>query len=206
MRMRKKKHGSLRLDKCTDLLTYNANDAFPVKKELRLEIGCGKGQFIIDTAKLNPDINFIAIEKISDVILLAMEKTMASGITNLKFIICDAVNIPLYFPCSSVDLIYLNFNDPWSKKRHYKRRLTYKDFLDIYKITLKPNGRILLKTDNRGYFDFSVGQLADNGFSVDNITYDLHNSIWNSDNIRTEYENVFAEKGLVIYRCEASLR
>lgn len=205
MRMRKKKHGLERINKCADLLTDQTKSAFNNNNPLRLEIGCGKGKFIIQTAKKYPDINFIAIEKISDVILLAMEQTKNENIQNLKFIICDAQNIPLYFSASSVELIYLNFNDPWPKKGYYKRRLTYKNFLDIYKNILLQYGKIILKTDNRQYFDFSINEFIANGFTVKNITYDLHNSVWNIDNIRTEYENNFAEKGLAICRCEADL-
>ncbi len=205
MRMRKKKHGLERINKCADLLTDHTETAFNNNNPLRLEIGCGKGQFIIQTAKKYPDINFIAIEKISDVILLAMEQTKTECLQNLKYIICDAQNIPLYFSASSVELIYLNFNDPWSKKGYYKRRLTYKNFLDIYKNILQQTGRIILKTDNRQYFDFSINQFVANGFTVKNTTYDLHNSTWDIDNIRTEYENNFAEKGLAICRCEADL-
>jgi len=204
--MRKKKHGLERINKCADLLTDHTETAFSNSKPLRMEIGCGKGQFIIQTAKKYPDINFIAIEKISDVILLAMEQTKTERLQNLKFIICNAQNIPLYFSTSSVELIYLNFNDPWPKKGYYKRRLTYKDFLDLYKNILQQYGRIILKTDNLQYFDFSINQFIANGFTVKSITYDLHNSVWDIDNIRTEYENNFAEKGLPIYRCEADFQ
>lgn len=205
MRMRKKKHSAERIINCADLLTENASSAFLNNKPLRLEIGCGKGHFIIETAKINPDSNFIAIEKISDVILSALERAKTENLENLKFIICDAKKLQDYFPPASVDLIYLNFNDPWPKKGHYKRRLTYADFLSIYKNILKKNGKIILKTDNRQYFDFSIEQFEKSGFSVKNITYDLHYSIWNDGNIRTEYENNFAEKGCAICRCEAYL-
>jgi len=205
MRMRKKKHGPERINKCIDLLINHSESAFNNSNPLRLEIGCGKGQFIIQTAKKYPDINFIAIEKISDIILLAMEQTKTERLHNLKFILCDAQNIPLYFSTSSVEQIYLNFNDPWSKKGYYKRRLTYKDFLDLYKNILQRYGKIILKTDNRQYFDFSIDQFIASGFTVKNITYDLHNSVWDIDNIRTEYEKNFAEKGLTICRCEADL-
>ncbi len=205
MRMRKKKHGLERLNSCSDLLAEHAGTAFNRKSPVRLEIGCGKGRFIINNAKSNPEVNFLAIEKISDVILHAMEQTKAEKLENLKFILCDAKNIPCFFSDASVDLIYLNFNDPWPKKGHYKRRLTYISFLDIYKKILKDNGSVILKTDNRLYFDFSTEQFAKAGFVVENITYDLHNSSWNADNIVTEYESYFAEKGVPICRCEAKL-
>jgi tRNA (guanine-N7-)-methyltransferase len=203
--MRKKKHGAERILKCADIIAENAASAFTGNNPLRLEIGCGKGQFIVETAIRHPDTNFIAIEKISDVVLLAMERTKSENLNNLKFIIGDAKNLSEYFSAECVALIYLNFNDPWPKKGHYKRRLTYKDFLDIYKSILKKNGGIILKTDNRLYFDFSLIQFKEAGFTVKNVTYDLHNSEWDANNIRTEYETNFAEKGFTICHCEAYL-
>ncbi len=205
MRVRKKKHGSERLIKCAELLTEHAACAFDNEQPLRLEIGCGKGRFVIETAKRHPEINFIAIEKISDVILTALERTKAEGLNNVKFIICDAREILSYFHNSSIEVIYLNFNDPWPQKGYHKRRLTHKNFLDLYKNILQENGRIILKTDNREYFDFSIDQFRTDGFSVINISYDLHHSIWDDDNIQTEYEINFAEKGILIKRCVAVL-
>lgn len=205
MRMRKKKHGAERISACASLMTESPATDFGNDKKLMLEIGCGKGRFICVNALAYPDINFLAIEKVSDVILLAMERAMRDKLPNVRFINCDAKNLGEYLPQCSVDRVYLNFNDPWSKKGYYKRRLTYKDFLDIYKSFLKPNGEIVLKTDNEPYFDFSIEQLEENGFTIKSITRDLHHSEFDAQNIRTEYESSFAEQGLPIYRLVAAL-
>lgn len=204
MRMRKKKHGMERIEACGELI-INSPENVP-EKILNLEIGCGKGAFIAGCAEKNPDVEYIAIEKISDVLLLAAEKIKEKDLKNVHFLRIDAKNITDFIKPNSVNRIYLNFSDPWPKKGYMKRRLTYKDYLNIYKNILTPDGAIFLKTDNQEFFDFSLEQLAENGFELKNITYDLHNSEYNADNIVTEYETNFSEKGFTIKRVEAYLK
>jgi len=205
MRMRRKKHGDERRERCAELFLKE----FPIvtdQRPIELEIGCGKGKFITETAVRNPDRRYIAMERVADVVLIAAEKTKEEDIKNLSFIIGDAKLVTEYFPPHSVERIYLNFSDPWPKKGYYKRRLTYKDFLALYKEILVPGGAIFMKTDNRGLFDFSLEQFSENGFELRNITYDLHNSEYAADNIVTEYETNFSQKGFTINRVEAYLK
>ncbi|MBQ6701959.1 MAG: tRNA (guanosine(46)-N7)-methyltransferase TrmB [Clostridia bacterium] len=204
MRARKKKHGAERLAAVSDLF-IESPELFTDKPTF-LEIGCGKGKFIIENALKNPDINYIAVEKVSDVILLAAEKANSENLTNIKFMICDAKGLSEIFPAHSVDRIYLNFSDPWPKAGHYKRRLTYKAFLEVYRTILKDDGAIFFKTDNAGLFEFSLEQFKEDGWDLKNITYDLHNSEFAKDNIMTEYEKNFSEKGFNIHRLEAYVK
>ena len=203
MRMRKKKHGAERIASCGSIV-IKSPDEIP-KSGVYLEIGCGKGTFISESAKREPDKSFIGLERGSDVLLLAAEKIKNNGQENVHFIIGDAKNLPEYFEPASVERIYLNFSDPWPKKGYHKRRLTHKNFLEIYKSVLVPNGAIFFKTDNRDLFDFSLEQFAEAGFELKNLTYDLHNSEFNEGNIVTEYEANFSAKGFKINRVEAHL-
>ena len=201
MRARKKKHGAERLEAVSEYFTTIPE--LDSNRHTFLEIGCGKGKFIIENAERNPDINYIAVEKVSDVILLAAEKANERELKNIKFMICDAKGLTEVFPPHSVDFIYLNFSDPWPKAGHYKRRLTYKAFLDVYRQILKEDGAIFFKTDNAGLFEFSLEQFTEDGWRLENVTYDLHNSEFAKDNIMTEYEKNFSEKGFNIHRLEA---
>ncbi|MBR5322856.1 MAG: tRNA (guanosine(46)-N7)-methyltransferase TrmB [Clostridia bacterium] len=201
MRARKKKHGAERLEAVSKYFTTIPE--LDSNKVTYLEIGCGKGKFIIENAERNPDINYIAVEKVSDVILLAAEKANDRELKNIKFMICDAKGLTEVFLPHSVDYIYLNFSDPWPKAGHYKRRLTYKAFLDVYRHILKEDGAIFFKTDNAGLFEFSLEQFTEDGWNLKNVTYDLHNSEFAKDNIMTEYEKNFSEKGFNIHRLEA---
>ncbi len=203
MRMRKKKHGAKRLTDCTDILITKKEDipCLPVD----VEIGCGKGKFILENAKRNPDINYIAIEKIPDVALLAMEKVREAGLDNVRFIIGDAMSLSDFFSKGDIERIYLNFSDPWPKAGHTKRRLTYRGFLELYKNLLSPSGEIIFKTDNRPLFDFSLEEFRYMGFELCDITYDLHNSEYAADNIVTEYEANFSAKGFTINRVRAKM-
>ena len=211
MRMRKKKNGEARLSACAELLLNHdgkiGEDAlrsvFGNDHPVRLEIGCGKGNFILNTAMKHPDINFIAMERISDVMVICAEKIKASGISNVRLLVADAREIPERFDDGIFDVIYLNFSDPWPKSGHYKRRLTYRDFLSKYKNALKDDGALFIKTDNRPFFDFSLEELAFSGFRLENITNDLHNSPFAEDNVQTEYEANFAAQGVPINRVEA---
>lgn len=201
MRARKKKHGAERLAAVSEY--FITKPELEADKLTYLEIGCGKGKFIIENAERNPDVNYIAVEKVSDVILLAAEKARDRELKNIKFMICDAKGLTEIFPPHSVDYIYLNFSDPWPKAGHYKRRLTYKSFLDVYRQILKEDGAIFFKTDNAGLFEFSLEQFTEDGWRLENVTYDLHNSEFAKDNIMTEYEKNFSEKGFNIHRLEA---
>ena len=209
MRMRKKKHGAERIEACAHLLirpdevfASDPQSAFSKRRPIHLEIGCGKGNFAVGMAALHRDINFIAMEKIADVACLALEKAEAAKDErddNLRFIIGDAKNLTEYFPCGSVDCIYLNFSDPWPKAGHAKRRLTYKSFLEIYKKLLKRGGMLKLKTDNEGLFDFSLEEFTAFGLDIAWQTRDLHASEKNEGNVMTEYEKNFSDKGQPIY-------
>ena len=212
MRVKKKKHGAERMAACGDIVITdlkvaekNPKNLFSDEKEVRIEIGCGKGDFIVGTAEKNPDVNFLAIEKVHDVLVIAAEKIKNSGLTNVKVCCCDAKELTEYFDEKSIDRIYLNFSDPWPKSRHEKRRLTYRTFLNIYKTILKDNGEIHFKTDNRGLFEFSLNSFSDYDMKLKNITLDLHNSSFEG-NVMTEYEKLFSDKGQPIYRCEAIYR
>ena len=202
--MRKKRHGAERIALCADFIVHEASEMPPFPCEL--EIGCGKGAFICENAKRHPDTNFVAMERIPDVLLLAAEKIKAAEIPNVKFIVGDARNLRDYFPEKTVTRIYLNFSDPWPKSGHYKRRLTYRGFLAIYREILTDGGEVVFKTDNRGLFDFSLAEFAASGFELHDVTYDLHNSEFNACNIETEYERIFSGKGFAINRVVAKMK
>lgn len=214
MRARKRKNGEARMEACGELiLPFDAENItptslpalFPDKKSFRIEIGCGKGAFIIGMAEKYPDVGFIAVEKIADVLIVAAEKIKTSEKENVRFLCCDAVHLEKLFPEHSFERIYLNFSDPWPKARHAKRRLTYHEMLNRFKTLLTEDGRIEFKTDNRDLFDFSLPEFEEAGYVLENITYDLHASEWAKDNIVTEYEANFSAKGFKINRLEAYL-
>ena len=208
MRMRRKKHGAERIAACSQILipapispAANPQSFFANEKPVCLEIGCGKGDFAVGMSAKHQDLNFIAMERVPDVACLALEKAMAASDTrddNLRFLIGDARNLTEYFVPHSFDRIYLNFSDPWPKKGHAKRRLTHRGFLEIYKNLLKEDGVLRLKTDNVGLFDFSLEEFEAIGATVLWQTRDLHTSEKNADNIMTEYEKNFSEKGFSI--------
>ena len=210
MRARKKKHGAERIAACAHLLiedpTVLKDDPktpFTDKsKPLHLEIGCGKGNFACGMAAKYPEVNFIAMECVSDVACTALEKADACKETrpdNLRFLIGNAENLTEWFPAHSVDCLYLNFSDPWPKARHAKRRLTYREFLKKYQTVLKKGGILRFKTDNVGLFDFSLEEFAAMGLEMTDLTRDLHNSPQNEGNVMTEYEKAWSEKGYTIH-------
>ena len=210
MRMRKKPNRELRLEKCGELHIRNPHDykgkwseLFGNNNPIHLEIGCGKGDFIVGTAEKEPDVNFLAIEKVSDVLMLAAEKVKKSELKNIRVCCVDAKELAEIFPEGSIDRIYLNFSDPWPKSRHEKRRLTYRNFLAIYEKILKKDGAIFFKTDNRGLFDFSLEEFKEYGMALDKLTFDLHNSEYMEGNVMTEYERRFSGMGVPINRVEA---
>ena len=203
MRMRKKRHGAERIAACSEYFITNQSEynSFPAE----LEIGCGKGAFILGCAKRYPDRNFVAMEKISDVILLAAEKLKAENIQNVKLINADASRLQEFFPDGSVSRIYLNFSDPWPKDRHAKRRLTSHEFLARYEKILKKDGTLEFKTDNKDLFDFSLEEMKNaEGWELTAFTYDLHHDVVLSEgNVMTEYEEKFSSIGNPICKMEA---
>ena len=210
MRVKKKKHGTERLNACADVVIEdlkvcggNPKYFFGNGNPVMVEIGCGKGDFVVGTAKQNPDCNFLALEKISDVLVTAAEKVKKSGLSNVKVACVDAKDLPECFNEGSIDTVFLNFSDPWPKARHFKRRLTYREFLEMYKRLLKPFGKICFKTDNRELFDFSLEEFEAADLKIQNLTYDLHNSEYNEGNVMREYEKRFSALGTPINRAEA---
>ena len=210
MRMRKKKNCAARIERCgdiriTDPENYKGkwNEVFGNNNPIHVEIGCGKGSFIVGMAKMYPDVNFIAIEKVEDVIVMAMEKAIANEIENVRFMDLDAERIEEFFEKGEIQRIYLNFSDPWKKGKQAKRRLTHKNFLDRYKKVLNSGDYIWFKTDNQKLFEFSLNSFCTEGFKLRNITLDLHNSGFEG-NVITEYEQRFLDLGQPIYRLEAT--
>lgn len=168
---------------------------------IRIEIGMGKGRFIMDLARMNPDINYVGIEKYSSVLLRAIQKQEEELLPNLRFIRMEAEYIEKVFAEGEVDRIYLNFSDPWPKDRHAKRRLTSSEFLKRYNTILKKDGVVEFKTDNRPLFDFSVEQVPEAGWVMDVCTYDLHaDEELVKGNVMTEYEEKFSSMGNPIHK------
>ncbi len=237
MRMKKKKYANERLQLLGGLLVTDIKEFIENKDKiynsaapLRIEIGCGKGDFIKEKSIREPNYCYLAIEKILDVCVLAVENyaksrnmgDLASNggwqttdgtvyplgsesihfeseeLGNTRFTVGDAKELIEFLPDNSVESIYINFCDPWSKKGHTKRRLTYIEFLKMYSRVLKPDGRLYFKTDNRPLFDFSLEEIEKAPFTLEYHTFDLHNSEMNSENIETEYERNFSAKGFSI--------
>ena len=177
--------------------------AFGNDKPVVLELGCGKGGFIIATAEKEQDVNFLALEKMSNVILTPLEEVAKKGLTNLKFLNIRAECLPCYIPEKSLSAIYLNFSTPLPKLGYATQRLTHRNFLEVYKKLLVDGGRILQKTDDREFFEFSLEEYKACGFALENVTYNLHENGNPEWNIVTEYENKWIERGLPIHRVEA---
>lgn len=162
---------------------------------IHIEIGMGKGRFIMDMARLHPEINYVGIEKYSSVLVRAIEKQTGEALPNVKFIRMEAEGIEEVFAPGEVGYIYLNFSDPWPKDRHAKRRLTSRQFLARYGNILAADGGVTFKTDNRDLFDFSVEEIEAAGWKKDIVTYDLHHSAYAEGNVMTEYEERFSSMG-----------
>lgn len=193
MRMRNPKYKDEVINNCTFLIKDEIN--FERDLPLHIEIGMGKGNFILNKALENPDINFIGIEKYSSVASVAIKKMMEYNLPNLKVIISDIVDLEKLLQ-NKVDIIYLNFSDPWPKARHEKRRLTSPNFLKLYDNFFKGKCVIIQKTDNDDLFNYSVESIKEYGYSIEEISYDLHST--NIPNIKTEYEEKFSNKGVKI--------
>ena len=210
MRMRKKKNLIPRMDRCAERLIRDPyerrgcwRELMPQARELRLELGCGKGRFTAGTAAAEPDVLFIAVEMVPDAMVVAMERCVRAGLSNVFFVDANADQLPAFFAPGEVDRIYLNFSDPWPSNRHAKRRLTHGNFLKLYRKVLKDGGQIHFKTDNRPLFDFSVEEIPNFGFTLSEVTNDLHAEC--ADVIMTDYEAKFREQGIPINRCVATM-
>lgn len=223
MRMRKKRNFEQRMQACSNLLLAKGASGILNMKEaaenyralldffavfgnnhpIHLEIGCGKGGFIIELARQNPSVNYLALEKMSNVILTPLEATKKAGIENLRYLNIRAECLPCYLPENSIDVIYLNFSTPLPKLGYATQRLTHRNFLQVYKKLLKKGGRIIQKTDDRAFFDFSLEEYKAVGFKIENATYNLHENGNPSWNIVTEYEQKWVDLGCPIHRVEA---
>lgn len=174
---------------------------FPRSQPIHLEVGMGKGRFLMDMAKLHPEINYIGIEMYDSVLLRAIQKRESLAkegekLSNLMFLRMDARLLPEVFEKGEVAKIYLNFSDPWPKARHASRRLTSRDFLARYDQILAPEGTIEFKTDNRHLFDFSLEEVPEAGWKLEAHTFDLHhNEELIKGNVMTEYEEKFSSMG-----------
>lgn len=210
MRMRKKPNLIPRMEACSALwvrepeeLRGSWRSLKPDAALVRLELGCGKGRFTAETARQNPDILFIAIEKVPDAMVVAMERAMELELKNVFFVVGDAALLPDYFGPDEVDLIYINFCDPWPPKGQAKRRLTHRGFLTLYRKVLKSGGQIHFKTDNQPLFEFSVLEFPEAGYQLSEVTRDLHAS--GPQGVMTDYEAKFYGEGLPINRCVGTL-
>lgn len=209
MRMRKKKNSESRLLKCGKYLVSTPGapfeDAGAVMSmggaPVYLEIGAGKGGFACGMAKRHSDAAYFAMERVTDCVVLAAEKADSEeygSLDNLRFMIETADNLMRIFKKGSIDKIFLNFSDPWSKKGYAKRRLTHRRYLAVYMNLLRDGGELRFKTDNVGLFDFSLEEIEALGLECSFVTRDLHASEANADNIMTEYEKNFSEQGMKI--------
>ena len=173
------------------------SELFKNNNPIHLEVGMGKGDFIIEMAKRNPDINFIGMEKFDSVLVKATRKLEGIDLPNLRLLWFDAEKINTIFE-HEVDTLYLNFSDPWPKKKHAKRRLTSEVFLEKYDNIFKNGKNIIMKTDNRKLFEYSVKSLTDYGYKIEDISLDLHKDV--VDIVETEYERKFVALGNPIYQ------
>lgn len=210
MRMRKKKNLIPRMERCADRLIRDPYDRrgkwrelMPTARELRVELGCGKGRFTAGTAAAEPDVLFIAVEMVPDAMVVAMERCVREGLDNVFFVDANANQLPYFFAPGEVDRIYINFCDPWPSKRHAKRRLTHRNFLKLYRQVLKEGGQIHFKTDNQPLFEFSVEEIPQFGFELSEVTRNLHEN--GPVGVMTDYEAKFHELGQPICRCVATM-
>jgi tRNA (guanine-N7-)-methyltransferase len=181
----------------------NWQERFEKSQPIHIEIGTGKGQFIVGMAKEHPEINFIGIELQTSVIVSALEKQIEEQLPNLQLLQVNAANLAEYFDEGEISQIYLTFSDPWPKNRHEKRRLTFKKFLAIYERILGSGKELHFKTDNQGLFEYSITSFSKYGMTIQELYLDLHNSDVEG-NIMTEYEEKFSQKGNRIYKVLAT--
>ena len=207
MRMRKMKNLDPRMEKCAGLritspesLKGNWRSLKPGCKALWVEVGCGKGKFTAETAQLNPDVLLIAVERCREAMVVAMEKAQAMGLTNVYYIDMDVANIEEIFAPAEIDRLFINFPDPWPRKKNAKRRLTHRSFLFRYCHVVCPGGEFHFKTDNAPLFEYSLEEFDACGLEVKNLTRDLHKD--GVVGVMTGYEAKFYALGTPINRCE----
>lgn len=180
------------------------NEVFGNGNPIEIEVGMGKGRFIMDLALKNLDINYVGIERYPSVLLRGLQKRAQMEVSNIYFMCIDAKMLPEIFESGEVNRIYLNFSDPWPKDRHAKRRLTSEEFMAVYDKVLAVDGVVEFKTDNRGLFDYSLESIPRAGWTVKEYTYDLHHSEMGEGNVMTEYEEKFSSMGNPIFKLIAS--
>ena len=212
MRMRKKKHSAQRLAACSEYLYIHEGEPLtdPSREifsrpgtPLYLEIGAGKGGFAVGMVKQHTDVSYLAMERVGDCVVLAAERAKTEGVADrLRFITETADNLTRILAPGTVDAIFLNFSDPWSKKGYAKRRLTHRRYLAVYMSLLKDGGILRFKTDNVGLFDFSLEEIEAVGLKPVKLTRDLHASEWSACNVVTEYEANFSSQGININMVE----
>ena len=213
MRVKHKKWADPYLESHPETVSINPTEykgkwqnRFEKDQPLHLEVGMGKGQFIIGMAQKYPQFNFIGLEIESTVAAIAAKKAEPLALPNLTFVRADGAELDTYFAEGEIQQLYLNFSDPWPKTRHEKRRLTYKSFLTNYQRVLVDQGCIEMKTDNMGLFEYSLQSLNNYGMLFDGVWLDLHHSDEQENNVETEYEQKFAAKGQPIYKLRAHFK
>ena len=206
--MRKKPNLIPRMERCAYLLISEPEklrslwrEAFPDFSDIRLELGCGKGRFTVEQAAFEPQILLLALEKVPDAMVVAMERTAERGLKNVRFMDRDAGLLGEIFAPGEVSRLYINFCDPWPKSRDAKLRLTAPGFLRLYADLLAPGGEIHFKTDNTALFDWSLERFAEEGWESRNVTRDLHAG--GPVGVMTDYESKFYDRGIKICRLEA---
>ncbi len=207
MRMRKRNNLEPRMEAASAVWIRDAErlrgswrSLLPEAEALHLEIGCGKGKFTVEMAELHPEVLLIAVERVREAMVLAMEKAVAMGLKNVFFLSVDAAELEQLFAPGEVDRIYLNFCDPWPRSKNAKRRLTCHTFLEEYRAVLRPDGEIHFKTDNEKLFAWSLEEFAQYGYPVRSVTDDLHKD--GIVGVMTGYEEKFHALGTPIHRCE----
>ncbi len=207
MRMRRKPNVGPRMEACQEVwiqapetLQGNWRSLMPNARELRVEVGCGKGKFTVETAAAEPDVLIIAIERVREALVMAMEKAIDMGLKNVFFVSMDVAELETFFAPGEIDLLYINFCDPWPRSKNAKRRLTYHTFLEKYRRVLRSKGEIHFKTDNAPLFAWSLEEFQACGLTVRNVTDDLHKD--GPVGIMTGYEEKFYALGTPIHRCE----
>ena len=207
MRMRRMRNLEPRMEKCAALRIEAPQERKgswlslkPDAKSLWVEVGCGKGKFTAETAQANPEVLLLAVERCREAMVVAMEKAKSMGLTNVFYIDMDVANIEEIFAPGEIDRLFINFPDPWPRKKNAKRRLTHRGFLDKYCRVVKEGGEFHFKTDNAPLFEFSVEEFAACGLEVKNLTRNLHEH--GIVGIMTGYEEKFHALGTPINRCE----
>ena len=206
MRMRKKPNLGPRMERCAQFLIEDPKQLRgqwrslkPEAGQLWLELGCGKGRFTAETAEQNPDVLYIAVERVPDAMIVAMERCAAKGLSNVFFVDGDAALLREFFAPGEVDRLFINFCDPWPSNRHAKRRLTHETFLVLYRGILKDGGQIHFKTDNHDLFEYSLFQFPKAGYTLSEVTRNLHQH--GVQGVMTDYEEKFYRLGTPINRC-----